>query len=218
MSRDLEAEEDEEDLNNYLIGKDGVGIIVHPSNPLSNLTIEQVKDVFSGVADNWSILGGDNSNIMVVGRDPESTTYKGLNEIILKGAELPESAVNTNSADEMIRTVAANPAAIGFVALKDLKENVKALDINGVQMNKSTILTDRYPISRSFYFVIFDKPDSRSENRTSSNFLEAVASLFKMDNNKAHYLRVETIMDFLDFVKSDRGQKIIEKDGAIAVY
>jgi phosphate transport system substrate-binding protein len=218
MSRDLQTDEDDEYIKNYLVGKDGVGIIVHPSNPLTNLTVEQARDIFSGAVDNWSVFGGSNSNIVVIGRNPESTTYKGLDEILLKGAGFTENAVATNSADEMAKAVASNPDAIGFLALKDLNGTVKVLDINGVQMSRTTILTDRYPITRSFYFVVYDKPDNTAKNKNQDDFLDKIFSFFKMDNDKAHQLKIETVLGFLDFVESTKGQEIIEKYGAIAVH
>jgi phosphate transport system substrate-binding protein len=218
MSRDLQTDEDDEYIKNYLIGKDGVGIIVHPSNPLTNLTIEQTRDIFSGAVDNWSTFGGSNSDIIVIGRNSDSTTFKGLDEILLKGARFTESAAITGSAAEMVKAVASNPDAIGFLALKDLNGSVKAVDINGIQMNRTTILTDRYPISRSFYFVVYDKPDNTVKNKNQGDLLDKIFGFFKMDNDKAHQLKIETVLGFLDFVESSKGQEIIEKYGAIAVH
>lgn len=218
MSRDLEADEDDGYIKNYLIGKDGVGIVVHPSNPLTNLTVEQVRDIFSGAADNWSAFGGSDSDIMVVGRNSGSTTYKALSEVVLKGSGFKEDITTTDSAEEMCKAVASNPDAIGFLALRDLNETIKVIDVNGVPMSRATILTDRYPISRSFYFVVYDKPDNTAKSKNLNNPIDIILSIFKAGNENAHQLKIETVMSFLDFVKSSRGQKIIEENGAIAVY
>ncbi|MEA4847342.1 MAG: phosphate ABC transporter substrate-binding protein [Clostridiaceae bacterium] len=218
MSRDLEDDEDDKYIKNYLIGKDGLGIIVHPSNPVANLTVEQVRDIFSGAIDNWSIFGGSDSNIIVVGRNPDSTTYKGLADIVLKGAKFKENAIIADSAEKMLDEVISNPDAIGFLALKDLDDNVKVLDINGVHISRETILTDRYPISRSFYFTVYDKPDNSIENKNQDGLLDKILGAFTMDDDKVHQLKIEAVMSFIDFVQSAKGQEIIENHGAIAVY
>jgi len=218
MSRDLEDDEDDKYIKNYLIGKDGLGIIVHPSNPVSNLTVEQVSDIFSGAVDNWSVLGGSNSNITVVGSDPESITYKGLADIVLNGAKFKENAIIADSAEKILDEIVSNPDAIGFLALRDLDDSVKVLDINGVHISRETILTDRYPISRSFYFTVYDKPDNLMRNKNQSDFLDRILGAFTMDNDKVHQLKIEAVMSFIDFARSAEGQEIIEKHGAIAVY
>lgn len=218
MSRDLEVEEDDKYIKNYLVGKDGLGIIVHPSNPVANLTVEQVSDIFSGAVDNWSVLGGSNSGIIVVGRNPESTTYKGLADIVLNGAKFNENAIIADSAEKMLDEVISNPDAIGFLALKDLNDSVKVLDISGVGISRETILTDRYPISRSFYFTVYDKPDISNESKAQDNLLDKISVAFIMDNDKIHQLKVEAVMSFISFVRSAKGQEIIEEHGAIAVY
>ncbi len=218
MSRDLKEEEDDEYIKNYLIGKDGVGIVVHPSNPLANLTIDQVKGIFSGEIDNWSSLGGSDSEIIVIGRNSDSTTYKALNEIVMKGSGFTDYILCSDSPEQMREAVASNPDSVGFLALKDMDGTVKALDINGVRISRETILTDRYPISRSFYFVVYDKPDNTVKNNNLSNPIDMILSLFKSDSDTAHRVKTDTLLRFLDFVESSKGQEIIEKHGAIAVH
>jgi ABC-type phosphate transport system substrate-binding protein len=95
---------------------------------------------------------------------------------------------------------------------------VKALDINGIPISRLTILTDRYPISRSFYFVFYDKPNNAVIDINQGSFFDKIFSFLKIDDDKAHQIKIETVQSFLNFVKSKKGQEIIEKNGAIAVY
>lgn len=217
MSRDLEDDEDDEFTRNYLIGKDAVGIVVHPSNPIDSLTIEQVEAIFTGAIDNWSSVGGEDGLIQVVTRTPDSTTLKGLNETVLRGTRVTGNAIIAGSPREMTGTVADNPHCIGFLALADLQGSVKAVKVNNVAMSRETILTDRYPISRSFYYVVYDIPESDAR-REQHSFLRRVMSLFRMDDETVQRIRAGTIQDFLDFVRSPQGQDIIQKEGAIGVY
>jgi phosphate transport system substrate-binding protein len=192
MSRDLADNEDDEFTKNYLIGKDAVGIVVHPSNPIANLTTSQIEGIYSGAIDNWSQVGGSDSPILVVTRTPESTTLKGLNEIVLKGTKVAGSATVTGSAQEMAEKVAGDPNAIGFLALRDLGSGVKALTVNNVQMSRETILTDRYPISRSFYYVVYDMPNGDPASEKQLSLLEKIMGLFKMDDRSAQKMRTDT--------------------------
>lgn len=218
MSRDLEDSEDDEFTKNYLIGKDAVGIIVHPSNSVADLTTKQIEELFSGAIDNWSKVGGKEGPVRVVTRTPESTTFKGLNEIVLKGVRVAGSASIAESSQEMAETVANDPDAIGFLALKDIQSNVKAVKVNNVPITRETILTDRYPITRSFYYVVYDMPDKDPAAKQSYSFLRRIASLVKTDDETARGRRTDAIRDFIDFARSSQGQEIIKREGAVSVY
>jgi phosphate transport system substrate-binding protein len=216
-SRDLTSDEDDEYTDSYLIGKDSVGIIVNPSNPINDLTMSQVKDIFSGETHDWSAVGGTKGTIRVISRSAESTTLKGLNELVMKGEQIAESAIISNSAQELSEDVARNPDAIGFVALKDIKSNVKTVKIDGIEMNKSTILTERYPITRAFYYVIYDKPDFKTL-KTDKTFWEKVKEVFARNDENSLKANNQAILSFLEFARSAQGQRILEDNGAIAVY
>jgi phosphate transport system substrate-binding protein len=217
MSRDLEDEEDDAFTKNYLIGKDAVGMVVHPSNPVENLTMDQILGIISGEINDWNQVGGEDRPIQVITREPESTTWKGLNEIVLKGADVADSAIVAKSARQMAAAVAGDPEAFGFLALSDLQNSVKLLKVGNVPMSRTTILTDRYPLSRSFYYVVYDLPDPEAEGKKGHLFFREIVSLFRTDDESIQQKRIKTIRDFLDYVKSPQGQEIIEREGAIGI-
>jgi ABC-type phosphate transport system substrate-binding protein len=157
------------------------------------------------------------NNIQVISRPSESTTLKGLKEIVMKGEKMAGSAIIASSAQELSVEVADNPCAIGFVSLKDISNNVKVIKIDGIEMNKYTILTERYPITRAFYYVIYDKPGLEAQN-TESNIFDKAAGFFADDAANSLQAKREAIFKFLEFVQSPQGQKILEDNGAVAVY
>lgn len=217
MSRDLDDDEDDMFTKNYLIGKDAVGMVVHPSNPVENLTMDQILGIISGEIDDWSQVGGEARPIQVITREPESTTWKGLNEMVLKGADMADGAMVVNSARQMAAAVAGAPDAIGFLALSDLQNSVKLLQVDNVPLSRTTILTDRYPLSRSFYYVVYDLPDPAAEDQEGHPLFRWAVSLFQTDDETIQQKRANTVRDFLDYVKSPQGQEIIVREGAIGI-
>ena len=158
MSREVKRDEDDQYTRDYLVGKDAVAIIAHPANQVTGLNDKQLHDIFIGKITNWQQVGGIDATIAIVGRKTGSTTRKAMDEMVMQGLDFPKSAVVAESAEVVVKTVAANPNAIGYVALKDLSTGVQALQINNIPVSKETILSGRYPLSRSFYLVIYDKP------------------------------------------------------------
>jgi phosphate transport system substrate-binding protein len=218
MSRDLESNEDDDYTNNYLIGKDGVGIVVNPANPVLNLSIQQVRDIFSGKISSWRQISNSGGKIKVICRPSESTTLKGLNEIVMKGEQFAADATIADSAEDLAKDVAIDPNAIGFLALKDVKTNIKLLKINGIELTRTTILSDRYPLTRSFYFVLYDKPGYKINKVEDNSILSKITGLFGNDEENTQQSKKDTIFRFLQFVQSKDGQKILEKNGAVSVY
>lgn len=155
-SRGLTVEEDNEYTKSYMIGRDGVAIVVHATNPLADFSLEQIGGIFTGQIRNWKELGWSGGPISVVNREQGSKTRDGLEKMALEGMPVRELGDPARSADEVFRAVSGNPRAVGYLALRDLKQGVKALRIEGVAMTRSTILSGRYPMARSLYFVIRD--------------------------------------------------------------
>ncbi|HWR39919.1 MAG TPA: phosphate ABC transporter substrate-binding protein [Patescibacteria group bacterium] len=159
-SREVKPEEDDQYLRDYLVAKDAIAIVVHPSNPVRNLNKEQIKDVFTGVITNWRQLGGADAPIVLIGRNKASTTRKGMDEMVLGGLDFAKEITANESAEILTAAVAGNVNAVGYLALKDLKPAIKPLTINNIAISRESILSGNYPLSRSFYLEIYDKPKS----------------------------------------------------------
>jgi phosphate transport system substrate-binding protein len=155
-SRELTA--DDPTLIKHLLAKDGIAIIVNPSNQLSDITRQQIIDVFSGKITNWKDLGGIDKAITVVAREEGSGTRGAFQEMVL-GKELITNTAILQSSNGAIRTtVAGDPNAIGFLSLGYVNTSVKALSINGVPCTTTTALDGTYPIVRPLYFLTKTQP------------------------------------------------------------
>lgn len=136
MSRDVRRGEDDQYIRDYLVAKDAIAIVGHPSNPVATLSKDQVRDIFLGAITNWRQLGGSDSPIVLAGRKKGSTTRKGMDEMLLGGLDFAKSITASESATALREIVAANPNAIGYLALKDLNNSVKPVAVNGVAINR----------------------------------------------------------------------------------
>lgn len=163
MSRDLKKNEDDEHTRGYLFARDGVAIVVHPENPLENLTENQVRDILQGRISNWGTVGGKNSPIKLVCLAEGSITRKMIEDMVMKGERFGKNHVTMESDTQAAGFVAANPDALGYLHLSELSPQVRAVCINGVEISKLTVLSERYPLTRSFYYVIYSEPGPNAE-------------------------------------------------------
>ena len=151
-SRALTDEEKAEGAVENIVALDGVAIVVHPENTVTDLTIEQIAQIYTGEITNWSELGGADAPIAVIGRDAASGTRGAFEEIV--GVE--DQCVYTNeyeSTGEVIGSVAGNPNAIGYASLSAVDESVVALQVNGVAPSEATVADGTYEIQRPFVMV-----------------------------------------------------------------
>lgn len=150
-SRELEPSE--KNLKETCIAKDGIAIIVNNSNKVSALTIEKIRDIFSGKIKNWKEVGGPDKKITVVVREAGSGTRGAFEELVMKKDKIITNAITQNSTGAVHQTVALDPTAIGFISLGNLNEKVKALKVDGVYPTKTTVKNHTYKISRPFLFL-----------------------------------------------------------------
>jgi len=137
----------------WYVANDALSPIVHPSNPVSDLTMTQLKQIYAGEITNWSEIGGANTPILVVSRDSSSGTYGSWNDLILKGAAVTTGAVYTSSNADVANEVAGNPNAIGYVGLGYLNGSVKAVAVGGIHATVQTALDRTFPIARPLFMV-----------------------------------------------------------------
>ncbi len=143
----------------HVIAIDGVCMIVHPSNPVRQLTLQQVRDIYRGAISNWKEVGGPDKPIVVISRDTNSGTYETFEHLVMthkvNGAKTREKikpgAEYVGSNGSVRARVQSTPYAIGYVGLGFVDKTVKALEINGVYPHRESIASGRYPISRPLF-------------------------------------------------------------------
>lgn len=135
----------------HVIAMDGVCPIVHPSNPVKELTSEQIKDVYMGKIANWKELGGADMPIVIISRDTSSGTYETFHKLVMKKEKMADNVEYVNSNPQAHARVKSTVGAIGYVGLGFLDRNVKALTVDGVEPDQSTISKGIFPVSRPLY-------------------------------------------------------------------
>lgn len=156
-SRELRAGEDDKLARAFLIARDAIALVVHPSNPVSDLTKAQAVSLLRGQARGWDAVGGSASPVHLLRRKAGAGTQKALEKLVLANQDMAPQAAVIDSGVKMREAVAADPQAFGFLALHDITDAVKVLAIGGVPMARTTVLSARYPYARSFFFVTHGK-------------------------------------------------------------
>jgi phosphate transport system substrate-binding protein len=142
----------------HTVALDGIAMIVHPSNPVSRLTLAQVKDIYLGKVRNWSQLGGPNMGIVIISRDTNSGTYETFEGKVLKGEKIAKNCEYVGSSGAIRQRVQSTPAAIGYVGIGFIDNSIKALAVENVMPTPDTVKNGSYPISRPLYMVTNDYP------------------------------------------------------------
>jgi phosphate transport system substrate-binding protein len=135
----------------HTVAMDGVCIIVHPSNPIKELTSQQVCDIYMGKITNWKDLGGPDMPIVAISRDTSSGTYEVFHEKIMKKQNLAAGVEYVNANPQAYARVKTTPGAVGYVGLGFLDDNVKSLKIDGIMPTKQTIAQGTYLVSRPLF-------------------------------------------------------------------
>ena len=139
-------------LTETVVALDGIAMIVNPENPVSDLTVEQIANIYTGKITNWSEVGGNDAAIVLIGREAGSGTRDGF-ESITGTKDACQYRQELTSTGDVITTVSQNPDAIGYASLAALKDTVKALTVGGVAPTEETVKDGSYVIQRPFVLV-----------------------------------------------------------------
>jgi phosphate transport system substrate-binding protein len=185
-SRDLKEEEKANGLKETIVAYDGIVVVTHPSNKVKDLTMEQVKQIFTGEVTNWKELGGDDMEIVVVSREDGSGSRDAFQEIVdYSSSELVRSAIIASGNGNIKTTVAMNKHAVGFISFEYIDESISTMDINGVEATAENVLQQTYSLSRPFLFV-YKEEDLSTEGQ-----------------------------QFIDYILSPKGQIVVSEAGVI---
>ncbi|MBP3940785.1 MAG: phosphate ABC transporter substrate-binding protein [Christensenellaceae bacterium] len=184
-SRDLKAEEKEAGLSATILAYDGIALIVNPENPINDLSLEQIAKIYTGEITNWSAVGGNDAEIVLIGREAGSGTRDGF-ESITGTQDNCKYRQELTSTGDVITTVAQNPNAIGYASVASVKDTVKAITIDGVAATEENIKSGSYVVQRPFVLV----------TKTDEELSEAA-------------------QDFFAYITSDEANKIITAAGVV---
>lgn len=161
-SRNLKEEEKEKGLVGTVLAYDGIAVIVNPDNAVNDLDINTIAKIYTGEITNWIEVGGNDAEIVLIGREAGSGTRDGF-ESITDTEDKCKYRQELTSTGDVITTVASNPAAIGYASLASVKDTVKALTVEGIAPSEATIKDGSYVVQRPF--VLVTKADTQlSEN------------------------------------------------------
>ena len=151
-SRALKDEEKAAGLKETVLAYDGIAIIVHPDNPVSDLSIEQIAKLYTGEITNWKDVGGSDAEVVLIGREAASGTRDGF-ESITGTKDKCQYRQELTSTGDVITAVSQNPDAIGYASLAAIKDSVKALSVDGVTPSETTVKDGSYQVQRPFVLV-----------------------------------------------------------------
>lgn len=186
-SRALKDDEKAGGLKETILALDGIAIIVNPANPVNDLDIETIGKIYKGEITNWKEVGGNDAEIVLIGREAGSGTRDGF-ETITDTKDACKYRQELTSTGDVITTVANNPDAIGYASLVALKDSVKALTVGGVAPTEDTVKDGSYVVQRPFVLV----------TREGTEFSKAA-------------------QEFFDYAVSSDAAGIISAAGAVAV-
>ena len=154
-SRALKDDEKASGLKETIVALDGIAIIVNPQNPVKDLSLEQIAKIYTGEITNWKDVGGEDAEIVLIGREAGSGTRDGF-EAITKTKDACQYRQELTSTGDVITTVSQNPDAIGYASLSSVKDTVKAVTVGGVAPTEDTVKDGSYVIQRPFVLVTKD--------------------------------------------------------------
>lgn len=151
-SRALKDDEKASGLVETVVALDGIAIVVNPENPVSDLDIDTIAKIYTGEITNWKDVGGNDAEIVLIGREAGSGTRDGF-ESITNTKDACQYRQELTSTGDVINTVSQNPDAIGYASLSAVGDSVKALTVGGVEATEATVKDGSYVVQRPFVLV-----------------------------------------------------------------
>ncbi len=174
-------------IKEIVVAYDMIVPVVHLSNTVKNLSMEQLKGIYDGTIKKWSEVGGENADIVVVSRDSSSGTYEFWHEAVLHKTNVRPDSLMQASNGAVVNAVANNRRAIGYIGFGYVNPRVKVLTVNNIVPTLANGKSGKYPISRKLYMYV-------DENKFTGN-----------------------VKSFADFILGNQGQKLVSEAGFIPV-
>jgi phosphate transport system substrate-binding protein len=168
-SRELTPAELGTGIDEHLIAIDGIAVIVNAANPVSNLTIEQIRDIYTGTVTDWNQVGGKAGKIAVVSREPGSGTRGAFEEIVKFQDKLVKGAIEFDGTGAVKAEISRNADAIGYISLGSVDSSVKPLSVGGVAATTANVVNSSYKIARPFLLLT---KKGRTLNSETTAFLD----------------------------------------------
>nr|WP_321500658.1 phosphate ABC transporter substrate-binding protein [uncultured Dethiosulfovibrio sp.] len=146
----------------FAVAMDALLPVIHPSNPIKNLSLDQLCKIYKGEITNWKEVGGEDARIAVVGRDTSSGTYEVWDEKVMHKERVTPRALVVASNGAMVQTVAKNKLALGYIGVGYVNDSVKTLSVEGIEGNMRTVLDGQFPISRYLYMFTRGWPEGNA--------------------------------------------------------
>ena len=197
-SRPMKAEETEAakknqvDAKEFVVAQDALSIVVNPANPIAELTMAQLKDIYTGKITNWKELGGMDARIVANGRESSSGTYTFFLEHVLNKEPFATGVLASPATNQIVDNVSQDKGGIGYIGLGYVNDKVKAVPIKKDAASKAvhgevaTVLDGSYSLSRPLYEYTVGEPTG-------------------------------AVKTWLDWVKGPEGQKLVEKLGYVPI-
>ncbi|HLZ19124.1 MAG TPA: phosphate ABC transporter substrate-binding protein [Smithellaceae bacterium] len=142
----------------HVVAYDAIIPIVHPKNKVSNLTIDQLSQIYQGKITNWKEVGGDDLKIVVISRDSSSGTFESWDHFVMKKAKVTPKAQMLASNGALVTAVSKNKYAIAYLGMGYVNKTVKPVQVNGIKASAQTALSREYPMSRELYMYTNGEP------------------------------------------------------------
>ena len=166
-SRNLKEEETTQGLTGTVLAYDGIAVIVHPDNPVAELDVDTIAKIYTGEITNWKDVGGNDAEIVLIGREAGSGTRDGF-ESITGTEDACQYRQELTSTGNVITAVSQNPDAIGYASLASVEDTVRAVSVGGVEPTEATVKDGSYVIQRPF--VLVTKTDAKLSDAAQKFF------------------------------------------------